>query len=171
MISLCWSLPRTLPSVREARDYTALHTVITALAPLPYLEATMSNMQVVLDFIDAWNRMDWDAVMDAFTDDIVYDNIPMNRLEGKAAVEPFIRNGMELEGVDWEVLSIAENGDKVLTERIDNFLLPGNYKLVMPVMGTFEIDNGKIKAWRDYFDLATFTTQMAEAQGQQSQQQ
>ncbi len=125
----------------------------------------MSNTQIVLDFIDAWNRMDWDAVIDALSDDVVYDNIPMERLEGKAAAEAFIRNGMELIGVDWELLSIAENGNKVLTERVDKFLLPGDYQLVMPVMGTFEIDNGKISAWRDYFDLTTFTSQMAEAQG------
>jgi limonene-1,2-epoxide hydrolase len=31
----------------------------------------------------------------------------------------------------------------------------------VPVMGTFEIENGKIKAWRDYFDLNTFASQMA----------
>ncbi len=131
----------------------------------------MSNTQIVLDFIDAWNRMDMDAVIDALTDDIVYDNIPMERLEGKAVVEPALRHGMELTGVDWEVLSIAENGNKVLTERIDNFLLPGDYKLVMPVMGTFEIENGKIRAWRDYFDLATLTSQMEKAQAAQQSQQ
>jgi limonene-1,2-epoxide hydrolase len=121
----------------------------------------MSNTQIVLDFIDAWNRMDWDAVIDAFTDDVVYDNIPMERLEGKAAAEAFIRNGMELERVDWELLSIAENGDKVLTERVDNFYLSNGKTVSMPVMGTFELRGGKISAWRDYFDLATFTSQMA----------
>ena len=104
----------------------------------------MTNTDIVMNFIDAWNRMDWDAVIDAFTDDVVYDNIPMERLEGKAATENFIRNGMELESVDWELISIAENGDKVLTERVDNFYLPGNRTVSMPVMGTFEIENGKI---------------------------
>jgi limonene-1,2-epoxide hydrolase len=69
--------------------------------------------------------------------------------------------GMAPVGVDWKVLSIAENGNKVLTERLDNFDLAGGKKLSVPVMGTFEIENGKIKAWRDYFDLATFTSQMA----------
>jgi limonene-1,2-epoxide hydrolase len=48
----------------------------------------------------------------------------------------------------------------VLTERVDNFDLAGGKKLSLPVMGTFEIENGKIQAWRDYFDLATFTSQM-----------
>ena len=30
----------------------------------------------------------------------------------------------------------------------------------IPVMGTFEIENNKIKKWRDYFDLETFQKQM-----------
>jgi limonene-1,2-epoxide hydrolase len=27
-------------------------------------------------------------------------------------------------------------------------------------MGAFELEDGKIRAWRDYFDLAQFTKQM-----------
>ena len=121
----------------------------------------MTNTEVVLNFIDSWNRMDWDAVIDAFTEDVVYHNIPMEVIEGKAAAAEFITTGMDLEAVDWKLLSIAENGDKVLTERVDNFYLVGGKTVSMPVMGTFEIEHGKIKAWRDYFDLATFTSQMA----------
>ena len=120
----------------------------------------MSNTQIVMNFIDAWNRMDWDAVVSALAEDVVYHNIPMEKIEGRAAAAAFI-TGMQPESVHWEILSIAENNDKVLTERIDNFVLPGGKNLCIPVMGTFEIDNGEIKAWRDYFDLTTFTSQMA----------
>jgi limonene-1,2-epoxide hydrolase len=120
----------------------------------------MSNTEVVMAFIDAWNRMDWDAVVDAFTDDVVYHNIPMEKLEGKAAASAFI-TGMQPESVSWQVISIAENGDKVLTERLDEFVLANGKQLSIPVMGTFEIRDGRIAAWRDYFDLGTFTRQMA----------
>ena len=120
----------------------------------------MSNTDIVVAFVDAWNRMDWDAVMDALAEDVVYHNIPMEKLEGKEAARAFIM-GMVPEGVDWEMISIAENGSKVLTERVDSFDMPGGKRVSVPVMGTFEIENGKIKAWRDYFDLATFTSQMA----------
>ena len=119
----------------------------------------MSNTQIVLNFIDAWNKLDWDAVVGALAEDVVYHNIPMEKLEGRAAAAAFI-TGMQPEAVHWEILSIAENGNKVLTERIDNFDMPGGKKLSVPVMGTFEIENNEIKAWRDYFDLATFTSQM-----------
>ncbi|MFT6437623.1 MAG: limonene-1,2-epoxide hydrolase [Candidatus Azotimanducaceae bacterium] len=119
----------------------------------------MKPIQVVENFIDAWNRMDWEAVVSALADDVIYHNIPMEKLEGKQAAAAFIR-GMKPEGVDWETLSIAENGNKVLTERIDRFDMAGGKKLVIPVMGVFEIENDKIKAWRDYFDLQTFTSQV-----------
>ena len=121
----------------------------------------MTNTERVLAYIDAWNRMDWAAVEEALADDVIYHNIPMQKIEGKAAAMGFI-TGMQPEGVDWQVIAIAENSDGVvLTERVDNFDMPGGKKLSLPVMGTFEFTDGRISAWRDYFDLATFTNQMA----------
>ena len=124
------------------------------------LADVMTNTEVVVGFIDAWNRMDWSAIEATLTEDVVYHNIPMQPFEGRVAAMAFI-GGMQPESVSWEILSIAENGDKVLTERLDNFVLAGEKNLSVPVMGTFELVDGKISAWRDYFDLATFTQQMA----------
>ncbi|MBV1878815.1 MAG: nuclear transport factor 2 family protein [Pseudomonadales bacterium] len=120
----------------------------------------MSNTKVVLDFIDDWNRMAWDDVMAALTEDVVYHNIPMQELKGKEAAAGFIL-GMKPKSVAWEVLNIAENGNKVLTERVDRFVLEGDKSVALPVMGIFEIKNNKICTWRDYFDLNTFVSQMA----------
>ena len=119
----------------------------------------MTHSDVVMDFINAWNRMDWDAVEDAFTDDVCYHNMPMQPLEGKAAAVAFIR-GMAPKEVDWEVMNIAENGNVVMTERVDKFVMADDRVVSVPVMGVMEIEHGKISAWRDYFDLATFTAQM-----------
>jgi limonene-1,2-epoxide hydrolase len=47
----------------------------------------------------------------------------------------------------------------VMTERVDVFKLPDK-SFELPVMGTFELSDGKINAWRDYFDLNQFTSQM-----------
>ena len=120
----------------------------------------MNNTEIVLAFIDAWNNMDWDGAAGLLTDDIIWHNIPMAKVEGKAAVDQAIR-GMSPESVDWEVISIAENGNRVLTERIDRFDMSGKKKIGLPVMGSFEITDGKISAWRDYFDLGTLTSQMS----------
>ncbi len=82
----------------------------------------MNNTEIVETFIDGWNRMDWDAIDDLMAPDIFYHNIPMEPFEGRAAASAFIR-GMDPVSVHWELLSIAENDNKVLTERVDNFEL------------------------------------------------
>jgi len=46
-----------------------------------------------------------------------------------------------------------------MTERVDVFKLPSK-SFELPVMGVFEISNGKIKAWRDYFDINQFMSQL-----------
>ncbi len=120
----------------------------------------MSNTDIVTAFIDAWNNLDWDGAADMLTDDIVWDNVPMETMEGKAVVDAAMR-GMAPEACDWEILAIAEDGDRVWTERIDKFDMPGGKRVELPVMGTFDIRDGKIAVWRDYFDLGSFTSQMA----------
>lgn len=122
---------------------------------------SQSNTEKVLAFVDAWNQMDWDSIAASLAEDVVYHNIPMEKLEGKAAAMAFI-TGMQPEAVNWEVIAIAENdAGVVLTERVDNFVMPGGKNLSLPVMGTFEFTEGRISAWRDYFDLATFVNQMS----------
>lgn len=104
--------------------------------------------------------MDWDALEGHFAEDVVYHNIPMAPLNGKAQAMEMIR-GMQPQSVDWEVLNIAENGNVVLTERVDNFVMADGKHLSLPVMGTMELSEGKITAWRDYFDLASFSNQIS----------
>ena len=51
----------------------------------------MTNTEIVMAFIDAWNNMDWDRTSDLMTDDVVWHNIPMAEVKGKAAVDGAIR--------------------------------------------------------------------------------
>jgi limonene-1,2-epoxide hydrolase len=65
-----------------------------------------------------------------------------------------------IESIEFRVLHIAANGPVVMTERVDAFKLP-HKSFELPVMGIFEVrDDGKISAWRDYFDLNQFTRRM-----------
>ena len=64
-----------------------------------------------------------------------------------------------IESIDFRVINIAANGPVVMTERVDVFTLPGK-SFELPVMGTFEVNGGKINAWRDYFDMNQFTSRM-----------
>ena len=48
----------------------------------------------------------------------------------------------------------------MLTERTDIMMMSGK-KVAVRVMGVFEFKDGLISAWRDYWDLAQFQSQMA----------
>jgi limonene-1,2-epoxide hydrolase len=121
---------------------------------------TRSNEQIVVDFCNAWEKMDLDLVMSFFSDDIVYHNIPMAPAEGTKAVRELINGFLsQAAASNWQIRSIAAAGDTVLTERVDKFELKDGKIIELPVMGTFELRAGKIARWRDYFDLQTWVRQ------------
>ena len=119
----------------------------------------------VLALIDACNRIDMDAIIDCFTDDAVYHNIPMAKVQGKDAIRGALATIMgDSEAVQWELLNIADEGGVVLTERLDKFKINGVWAEI-PVMGVFEVNGGKIAAWRDYFDMGQVQAQFGAAAG------
>ena len=122
----------------------------------------MSNADVVLELIEGFNQIDIDRILACFAPDAIYHNMPMDPVQGldqiRGALAPFLGDATE---VQWDVVSIAENAHgHVLTERVDKFQF-GERRVELPVMGTFEVRDGRIHAWRDYFDLADFQRQMA----------
>jgi limonene-1,2-epoxide hydrolase len=124
-----------------------------------------SPIEVVRMFCAAWSDgMGADDLAAFFTDDAVYHNIPLAPVTGRKAIAnnfaTFIRPGPPgIEGLEFRVINIAANGPVVMTERVDVFKLPDR-SFELEVMGTFEIRDGKINAWRDYFDMNQFTSRM-----------
>jgi len=124
-----------------------------------------SPIEVVRRFCLAWSEdMRADDLAAFFADDAVYHNIPLAPIRGREAIAnnfaTFIRPGPPcVEGLDLRIIHIAADGPVVMTERVDVFRLPGK-SFEVPVMGTFEVSGGKIKAWRDYFDMNQFTSLM-----------
>ena len=118
-------------------------------------------IDIVRDFCAVWAKGDYDAVMDFFTDDIVYHNIPVDPMVGKDAVRGMMAMFTTgVERIEFRVDNIAATGNVVLTERVDFFFL-SDKTIELPVMGTFEVRDGKIAKWRDYFDLQQYMTQVA----------
>ena len=120
----------------------------------------MTPVEVVEAFVGAWNRMDLEGMLGWLHEDFVYHNVPVEPLQGKAAVSEYLRSRWIFEAIDWEMPNIAACGDTVLTERVDRFVLDGR-PVALPVMGTFGIRDDAIIAWRDYFDLAGWRAQLA----------
>ena len=60
--------------------------------------------------------------------------------------------------VKCDTLSVVADERRVAIERLEHFhQKDGKRDFDLPVLGVFELENGKITAWRDYFDLKTFT--------------
>jgi len=117
------------------------------------------NEAIVRNFCTAFARRDIDELLGFFTEDAVYHNIPVEPVRGHAG----IRSTFEMfvapaEKVEFEILHTASAGNVVINERVDRFVIAGK-QIALPVAGVFEIRNGKIAAWRDYFDMQTYMKQ------------
>ena len=116
----------------------------------------MSAEQVVNDFIAAVGRTDQDAAMALVAEDCYYDNVPIGDMRGHEKMLEFLGPMFRSKGpVGFEVLRQACTGNVVMNERIDRFEMKGK-ALALPVTGVWEVDDGKITFWRDYFDNGMF---------------
>jgi len=127
------------------------------------------RIEIVNAFIEAFNAHALDRIMAFFADDAVYHNLPIEPVSGHAAIRQVLEGFMgQAAEVDWVTYRSAESGDGVvLNERLDRFRL-GEQWLELPVMGSFEVEGRRIRAWRDYFDIGQFQRQMAAIQGASS---
>ncbi len=118
------------------------------------------NVAVVREFIEAWSSLDADKLTDYFTEDGTYYNMPTQPVSGKENVRQFIQGFLATwTETQWDILHIMGEGDVVIAERLDRTKTSlGDVDL--PCAGVFEMENGKIKVWRDYFDLNTFMSAM-----------
>ncbi len=118
------------------------------------------NEKLVTDFCVAWSKLNVDEILGYLTEDCFYHNIPMEPLVGHAAIrgfaEPFLKDA---QSAVFEIKHTTSAGNVVMNERVDTFVM-GPKTISLPVAGIFEITDGKISAWRDYFDLESFTKQM-----------
>ena len=120
-----------------------------------------ANEAVVRELIAAFNANDVDRVLAFFAADAVYHNIPVQPVSGTAAIRAVLAGFMGMASeIDWVLRHLAETRDGVvLTERVDRFLVRGRW-IELPVMGTFEVRDGRVTAWRDYFDMKQFQDQL-----------
>ncbi len=117
--------------------------------------------RLVIDFCETWKSRNLDKIMDFFADDAVYHNIPMEPARGKDAIRQVINSFLPMaSAVEFKILRSASAGNVVLNERVDVFQMGGKH-VELPVAGVFEVRNGKISAWRDYFDVQMWTKQLS----------
>lgn len=112
-------------------------------------------MAVVTAFMAAMAVKDYDTALRYVAPGCEYDNVPMGKVYGpegvRAVLEPFFAPTIENEFI---VLRSAVAGPLVFLERLDRHLLDTGW-VELPVTGVFEIHDGLITLYRDYFDLNT----------------
>ena len=120
-----------------------------------------SALDTVNAFMTAAANRDYDKALDYLADDIEYQNMPLPPVNGKDAVKATLDMLLaNAEGSEWVVHRETESGNVVMNERTDRFLIGGTW-MELPVAGVFELRDGKIALWRDYFDLETIMKQMS----------
>jgi limonene-1,2-epoxide hydrolase len=122
----------------------------------------MSAEAVVREFCVSVSQRDEGLVRPLLAADVVYHNIGMDPSVGiDATVENLAGQwAMFATTYEFEVRHLAAAGDVVLTERIDH-IGSGDVSFPVPVMGVFEVRDGKIARWRDYFDTGLLGKMMA----------
>ena len=112
-----------------------------------------SPSEVVREFCAAIGRKDLDAVEALLDEKVVYHNIGNEPAVGLDATLAAVKFQFDMfEHIEFRVGNLASDGDTVLTERIDVVTANG-ITAPVPLMGTFEVRDGRIVAWRDYFDM------------------
>lgn len=115
------------------------------------------NERIIREFVNAWARLDASELANYFSEDGIYNNIPLHPVTGKREIEDFIRNfTANWTETSWDIIHVVAEGDMVITERVDRTRAEGGKSVDLPVVGIFEMEDGKIKNWREYFDLDTY---------------
>ena len=114
------------------------------------------NERIIRQFIEAWSRLDPAELASYFTDDGVYHNMPTAPVAGREKVEQLIRGfSASWTETTWDLLHVLCAGDVVIAERVDR-TRAGDKSVDLPCVGVFELSDGKIKVWRDYFDFGSY---------------
>ncbi len=114
-----------------------------------------SSMQLVERFLDLLSVKDIDGATQLLAQDVVYENVGLPTVRGRERVRRLGKATLGLAGAGFEVYThtISESGSTVMTERTD-VLKFRRLRVQFWVCGRFDVRDGQIVLWRDYFDQA-----------------
>jgi limonene-1,2-epoxide hydrolase len=117
--------------------------------------STQGN-DAVRKICENWATMSLEEFREVMAEDCDYRNIP---LEGDRHIGPDAAHAvLSTMGRKWEIdltiVNLVGDDHVVMTERTEHFARRDGSRdsFVLPVMGVFEVRDGKVTAWRDYFE-------------------
>lgn len=111
-----------------------------------------SNARTVENFLNALQDEDFDTAEALAAENLVWENVGWPTVRGRSRVMKLMRKMEGRMGFEVKFHRIAADGAAVLTERTDALTF-GPLRFQFWVCGTFELHDGRITLWRDYFDL------------------
>ena len=113
---------------------------------------------VVERFLALLCAKDVDGASDLLAEDVEYVNVGLPAVHGRERVRRLLRATLGRPGAGFEVYThtISANGPSVLTERTD-VLMFRRLRIQFWVCGRFDIHDGQIVLWRDYFSLTSYS--------------
>ncbi len=110
-------------------------------------------------FKAAWPTGDASTLRRFFSEDAEYRNGPLEPIRGRESILSNLVQMMSLGGeVDADVRHLLSDDSVVMTERVD-YVRMGGKTAGLRIAGVFEVYDGFISGWRDYFDLNEFAAQ------------
>jgi limonene-1,2-epoxide hydrolase len=119
-------------------------------------ETSEQNAVIVETFLNSLQDQDFAAVDALVADDIVYQNVGLPTIRGGARVKKLLRSMEGRMGFEVKFHRNVADGATVLNERTDAIVL-GPLRMQFWVCGVFEVHDGQITLWRDYFDFYDVT--------------
>ncbi|MEU5847854.1 nuclear transport factor 2 family protein [Saccharopolyspora shandongensis] len=109
------------------------------------------NDTLVRRFLAAFNTKNADELAPYLHPEVVFHNYGDDEIRGRDAVVGLWKGVFEnFERVEFETVHQAVNGDVVIAEQIHGLALPGGPLAPVMNMAVYEIEDGRIIAWRDY---------------------
>ena len=126
------------------------------MTELDHVSADIDNAHAVEVLLTSLQAQDADGAGAVLDENLVYQNVGFPTIRGRARAVKLFRAMQGRAGFEVKIHRIAVNGATVLTERTD-VLQFGPVRLQFWVCGVFEVSDGRITLWRDYFDMFDMT--------------
>ncbi len=116
------------------------------------ISSPVDNADIVKSFLEALQAQDFDTFESLMADDVVYQNVGLPTIRGGRRVGKLMRRMEGKSSFEVKFHRNVANGATVLNERTDAIVI-GPLRLQFWVCGVFELKDGRITLWRDYFDF------------------
>ena len=111
---------------------------------------------------EGWQKLDGDLILSLFHDDAVMQSMMKEPYRGKAEIKAMLDGFLGIAThVFQEVLNRRVEGNVVTLERRDHFTARGKSG-ILPAVGIFEVEDGLIRTWREYYDWGMYERQIAD---------